>query len=118
MPTSGIRRDLMAKRTAPKAEMRKLAHERIEILWGQALSVATTRPELARRWMNIAKALGRRTRVKIPRHISRRLCKECGSVLIPGQTSRVRLRHNRSTHVSVTCLNCGAIRRFPVGQEP
>jgi ribonuclease P protein subunit RPR2 len=107
----------MARRASPKAEIRRLAQDRIEILWNQSLSVVKTKPELARRWMIIAKALGQRARVKIPRNIRRRICKGCGSVLIPGENCRVRLRHNRSTHVSVTCFNCGTIRRFPVEQE-
>ncbi|MHA1588206.1 MAG: ribonuclease P protein component 4 [Candidatus Thorarchaeota archaeon] len=100
------------KRRAPRAEARRLAQERIDILWEQASDVASQKPPLARQRMASARKIAQKARIKIPRHIGRQLCKKCGTVLVPGQNCRVRMRNNRSRHLTVTCLNCGAIRRF------
>ncbi len=102
----------MRRRRAARAEARKLAQERIDILWEQASDVASQKPPLARQRMTSARKIAQKARIKIPRHIGRQLCKKCGIVFVPGQNCRVRLRNNRSRHVTVTCLNCGAIRRF------
>jgi len=90
-----------------------LTQARVNILWEQAQKeVRSGRPEIARRHMLSARKIAQRTRTKIPRHVSRRMCKACGTILVPGDNCRVRVRHNRSRHMTVTCLSCGAIRRY------
>ncbi|CAF0712137.1 unnamed protein product [Brachionus calyciflorus] len=39
-------------------------------------------------------------------------CKKCEIMLIPGETSRTRIKSKRQKHVAVSCLNCGNIKRF------
>ena len=96
---------------------RKIARERVRRLWELAQKKAKTEPQLARHHMRVARKVSRRVREGLPRDIARRLCKKCGTVLIPGHNCRVRVRGNRETHVTVTCLECGAIRRFPVRRQ-
>ncbi|MHA2351958.1 MAG: ribonuclease P protein component 4 [Candidatus Thorarchaeota archaeon] len=103
----------MSRRRHPRAKARRLTQARVDILWEQAKrEIESGRPELARQRMLSARRIAQRTRTKIPRHISRRICKTCGTILVPGDTCRVRVRHNRSKHVVVTCLSCGAIKRY------
>lgn len=102
----------LSKRRVPKEKIQQLAHARIEILWEQALKKAGIRPELAREQMLSARKIAQRARIKTPRHINRRICKACGTILIPGNTCRVRVRHNRARHVVVTCSRCGHIKRY------
>ncbi len=45
-----------------------------------------------------------RFNIQRPYYLRRELCPECGSVLVPSVTSRVRLRRGR---VVTTCLSCG-----------
>jgi len=90
-----------------------LARERIQSLWEKAKRVAGEKPELAKRWMQQARDVAQRARIKLPRYMSRHLCKRCGAFLVPGKNCRVRMRQNRERHLTVTCLECGAIRRFP-----
>ncbi|MCK5150410.1 MAG: ribonuclease P [Candidatus Thorarchaeota archaeon] len=104
----------MARRRAPKKQVRKLAQGRIDRLWTQSRDEAATRPERARAWMSSAGQIAQKARMKLPNEISRQICKSCGIVFVPGRNCRMRVRNNRSKHVSVTCLNCGTIRRFPV----
>ncbi|MHA2425004.1 MAG: ribonuclease P protein component 4 [Candidatus Thorarchaeota archaeon] len=104
----------MARRRAPKKHVRKLARARIDRLWEQSRQDAKTRPERAQKTMVSARSIAQKARISLPRDVSRQICKSCGSVFVPGRNCRIRVRHNRSRHISVTCLKCGAIRRFPV----
>ena len=112
-PSSKIGRGLsLSKRRFAKERIKHLAQARIEILWQQALSNAESRPEIARFQMRSARKIAQRSRTKIPRQISRRICKQCGSILIPGKSCTVRIRHNRAKHVVVTCTECGTVKRY------
>jgi ribonuclease P protein subunit RPR2 len=103
----------MSRRKHPRIKAKRLTQSRVEILWKLAKKeVEKGRPELARRKMLSARRIAQRTRTKIPSYINRRICKVCGTILVPGDTCRVRIRHNRSKHVVVTCLECGAVRRY------
>ncbi|MBN2228094.1 MAG: ribonuclease P [Candidatus Thorarchaeota archaeon] len=104
----------MSKRRYAKEKMHRLAKARIEILWENALREVELHPNTAREQMLNARKIAQRARIKVPREISRRICRECGSILIPGDTCRIRIRHNRAKHVVVTCLKCGKIKRFYV----
>ncbi|MHA1906653.1 MAG: ribonuclease P protein component 4 [Candidatus Thorarchaeota archaeon] len=104
----------MARRRAPKKHVKRLARARIDRLWEQSRQDAATRPERAQKTMRSARNIAQKARMSLPRDISRQICKGCGTVFVPGRNCRMRVRHNRSRHISVTCLNCGAIRRFPV----
>ena len=103
----------MSRRKDPRTKARRLSQARVDILWDQAKREAEAgQPDLARQRVLSARKIAQRTRTKIPYHIRRRVCKSCGTILVPGETCRVRVRHNRSRHVTVTCFHCGAIRRY------
>lgn len=102
----------MSKRDYVKERQQRLAQARIQILWQMALQETKKRPEIARQQMLSARRIAQRTRTKLPQHMSQRICKKCGSILIPGDTCRVRLRNNRTKHIVVTCTHCGNIKRY------
>ena len=58
----------------------------------------------------LAREIGKRNRVRIPSDFRRRICKSCNSPLIPGRTATVRIEKGV---LSIKCLKCGRIRRFP-----
>ena len=102
----------LSKKIYAKERIKQLAQTRVKILWHQAILNAKSRPEVARLQMQSARKIAQRSRTKIPWYISRRLCKQCGAILIPGDTCKVRIRHNRSKHMVVTCTECGKARRY------
>jgi ribonuclease P protein subunit RPR2 len=104
----------LSRRRFAKERLGKLALARIEILWQQALGEAKEKPEIAKRMMLNARKIAQRARINMPRHMKRRICKNCGSALIPGSSCRVRVRHNRVKHVVVTCSYCGTAKRFNI----
>lgn len=95
---------------------RSIAAERIGILLDRAVKVWSENRELAKRYVALARRIGMRTGVRIPSTKKRFLCKRCGSPLIPGRNCRVRLRTKGWPILIVTCLSCGALKRFPASE--
>ncbi len=63
------------------------------------------------RYVELAMKIGMRYRVRIPKHLKMRICKNCRSYLVPGRNARVRLR--KGEYITTTCLSCGAEIRRP-----
>jgi len=95
-------------------EIRQIALERIAILFQQVDRVVEKNPDLAQSYVDLARKIAMRCRVKIPVAYKRRICKSCYRLLRPGVSSRVRIRQEREPHVAVTCLNCGRVMRYPM----
>ncbi|BAI60376.1 ribonuclease P protein component 4 [Methanocella paludicola SANAE] len=87
-----------------------MAEQRIKRLFELAEQAYPGRPDLADRYADIARRISMRHRVGIPRELKRRVCKGCGSFLVPGDNCRVRLDGN---NIVITCMKCGAIKRYP-----
>jgi len=62
------------------------------------------------RYVQLARKIGMRYRVRIPRHLKMRFCKNCHAFLIPGRNARVRLK---GENLTTTCLRCGKQTRRP-----
>ncbi|MFW9862296.1 MAG: ribonuclease P [Candidatus Thorarchaeota archaeon] len=104
----------MPRRRSKQSETKRLARARIKMLWEHASKIAKTDREGARRRMQVASRVAQRARIKVPKDIKRKICRQCGIVLIPGESCRVRMRNNRAKHLTVTCIACGNIARYYV----
>ena len=100
-----------------RAAVAAIAQERIEILIGHAKDMVQKDEKLSRRYVSLARKISERTKVRIPREMKMYLCKECGIVLVPGRNSRIRL-YARNSGLVITCLSCGAVKRYPVAPRP
>lgn len=101
-------------RKKQKALIKDLAIQRIERLFKLAGDAYSDHPERSDRYVLLARRIGMRYRVSLPRELKRRLCKSCHSYLVPGSNSRVRLR---GSYIVVTCLKCGNQMRYPYGKN-
>jgi ribonuclease P protein subunit RPR2 len=90
----------------------KIALERIESLFKQAEMVFQKNQQLAQRYIDLARKIAQRTRTHLPSHLRHKICRKCHSYLVPGSTSRYRIRQHRESHIAITCLNCGNIQRL------
>jgi len=104
-------------RKKEQREKRKIALERINILFTLAERVFPYDRELANRYVEIALAVQQKAKVRMPRKWKRRYCKRCHSFLVPGVNAQVRLRQKRMPHVVIKCLECGHIMRYPYLRE-
>ena len=94
-------------------ESRRIAAERIRILFTLAERFHITYPERAQRYSALARRIASRNRVHLPRELRRRVCPGCKAYMDPS-SSRTRIRQTREPHVAVTCLRCGHITRIPL----
>lgn len=94
---------------------KKVALERIERLFELALKCFEENPERADRYVEIARRISMKAKVRIPRVYKRYLlCKKCKRLIVPGYTCRIRIRSDGSTKIVITCLRCGTIKRIPL----
>ncbi|MCS7098049.1 MAG: hypothetical protein NZ922_03605 [Candidatus Methanomethyliaceae archaeon] len=89
-----------------------LAVQRIEQLFKLAIDNFKLNPHLSDRYVKMAIEISMRTRTKIPKKWKYFICRSCNSFLYPGIRARIRIKPRRSPHIVVTCLVCGAMRRY------
>lgn len=94
-----------------KPEIRRIARERIGILFCQADEAVRDNPVLADRYVELARRVAMKQRIRIDRELRRRFCHHCHRFLVPGLNMRVRVHRG---HVVVTCGYCHGRARYPV----
>jgi ribonuclease P protein subunit RPR2 len=89
---------------------RDMAYERILRLFELADMEFNLHPERSNRYVQLARLIGMRYRVRMPGELKHRVCRHCHSYLVQGTTARTRLQ---GTHIATTCLACGKQMRIP-----
>lgn len=90
---------------------KKIARERIGVLFVQAGLVHAAHPELSNRYVELARKIAMRQRIRIDREFRRRYCHHCYAYLVPGKNMRVRVHRG---NVVVTCKACKRTTRYRV----
>jgi len=98
----------------PGTDPRRIAQQRIEILFNKAKETYSADPAQSRRYVRLLRRIAQRTRTKLPTHVRRGICRGCGTVLIPGVNSHTRVRQRREPHTATTCHLCGRVHRIPL----
>ena len=96
------------------AETRRIALERIHILFKLARETIHKDKALAQRYVDIARRLAMAAKVRLPREYRRQVCRHCKSFILPGVNCRVRIQQRREPHIVITCLECGKHMRIPL----
>lgn len=103
----------MSRRRISSKRAAAIGLQRIERLMTLAAeAVKEGKPERARRYVDLARRIGMKTRTGIPKEF--RYCHECLMPQIAGISCTVRLNNGK---VSITCTECGAVRRLPYRKE-
>ncbi|RQW79262.1 MAG: ribonuclease P [Methanothrix sp.] len=97
------------RRRKDSHKARDLAMQRMDRLFSLAAEVHDSHPERSSRYVQIARQISTRTRVRMPCHLKRLSCKHCGGYL-SASSSRVRLCDGI---LITTCLGCGRQMRRP-----
>jgi len=97
-----------------RADVKKIAQERIDILLNEAVQGLQEGSEIAQRYVALARRIGMRYKVRIPSRWRLFICRGCHRLILPGINSRVRLQKRREHHLTITCLECGHIKRMPI----
>jgi ribonuclease P protein subunit RPR2 len=93
---------------------KQIARRRVQILFQQATQIYRQNPELAKNYLLSAKKIAMSSRMRLPVIYRRRICKNCNTLLVPGESSRVRTKPAREPHIVITCLKCGSQKRIPL----
>ena len=93
---------------------KKLALERIEILFKEAESNLKKHPERSHKYVKLARKIAMKFNLRIPSQLKRKFCKHCYSYLVPGKNCRVRTNKRR---VIYYCLICKNYNRIPFVKE-
>ncbi|HDH91385.1 MAG TPA: hypothetical protein ENF38_00360 [Candidatus Aenigmarchaeota archaeon] len=91
---------------------KRIAKERIKILFDLAEKEIDKNPERSRRYIELMRKIGKRYNVRLPKKIKRKFCKSCNTFLKPGKTARIRIDSKKKA-VIVKCLYCNKIYRYP-----
>lgn len=95
-------------------EQREIAAERINKLFKQAKEMFKESPELSDRYVELARSISMKYKVKIPSKFKRKFCKHCHIYLVPSKNCRVRLTKHKVVYY---CLNCKKYMRFPYSKK-
>lgn len=100
----------MKRKTIKKPiRQRKIALERIEVLFKEAKAMFKDDSKLSDRYVQLARKIAMKYKVKIPSEFKRRICKNCHKYLVPGKNCRVRTRKG---HIVYYCLKCKNFMRI------
>ena len=107
----GVRVYESMKERSRNPATKKIAQERIEVLFEQARLAFCAHPERSNRYVELARRIAMRQRIRIAKELRRQFCHHCYSFLVPGKNMRVRVHRG---NVVVTCHSCNKKTRFRV----
>ncbi|MCL2549865.1 MAG: ribonuclease P [Methanimicrococcus sp.] len=103
------------RRQKNKDLSKKVAEERILLLFERAEQSFKEHPKRTYRYVTLARLIGMHYRVRPAREQKRRLCRHCYHYLVPGNNCRIRLKGGA---VLTTCFACGKMSRYPYRKTP
>ncbi len=92
------------------AKQVKIAKERIKELFNQSELAFDEDPKLSNRYVELARKISMRLKIRIPKELKRRFCKHCYCYLVPGKNCRVRTHEGKVVYY---CQKCRKYMRFP-----
>ena len=91
------------KRSRSKPEwQKKLAKERIDILFDEAKKAVKEDPDLSKRYMKLVKKIGMRYNVRLGKR-KNGFCKKCYNYFYPGVTCRQIAKKGK---INIKCFSC------------
>ncbi|MBW2984882.1 ribonuclease P [Candidatus Woesearchaeota archaeon] len=95
-------------------KQKSIAGERIKILFEQAEAAFNKDPSLSDRYVELARKIAMKCKLRIPTELKRRFCRHCYCYLVPGKNCRVRTHEGKVVYY---CFNCKKHMRFPYTKE-
>jgi ribonuclease P protein subunit RPR2 len=89
--------------------IQKIALERIYRLFELAEKEFSKHPERSKRYVQLARAVGKRHNVSIPQELKKSYCKKCGAFLKKGKNSKM---EKQGELLVLKCGECGAERKI------
>ncbi len=93
---------------------KKIARERIEILFEEAGKAFPENKKRADRYVELARKIAMRYRVKIPKEFRKMFCENCYKYIKPGVNCTVEIDSDGKV-IRWECNECGHVKRYPYG---
>ncbi len=90
---------------------KSIAKKRVKNLIEKADEIFSKSPQLAHRYVTLARKLAMKTRIKIEPELQRKFCKHCYKYLRPGTNARKRIKDGI---IIYTCFHCKKYTRIPI----
>jgi ribonuclease P protein subunit RPR2 len=104
----------MKKYQDKSAKWRRIASERIMILFFEAKEMYSFDPKLSDRYVELARRIGMKYKVRLSSNLKRQFCSKCHSFMMPGKNCKIRAHEGKMVY---TCHVCKHISRFPYVAE-
>lgn len=95
----------------------RIATQRIKALFFSARENIKNNPDLAQRYVDIARKVAMAARVRLPKKFRRQVCRKCKSFILPGINCQIRIKPKRESHIVITCFKCGKHTRIPLKRK-
>lgn len=102
----------MRKITRKPPFQARIAIERIRILLDLAKKEFKNHPERSKKYVKLARKIGKRYNVRLTKEQKKSFCKKCNQLLIPGETSEI-ITDSGKKVINIKCLNCSYIYKYP-----
>ncbi|MFH1224405.1 MAG: ribonuclease P [Candidatus Diapherotrites archaeon] len=93
-----------------KGLVREITLERMRRLFELAEKEFEKHPERSKRYVHLARELGKRNRVPIPRELKKRFCRKCGAYWAGEAKMKTK---KAGTLEEFSCKECGCKRKYP-----
>ena len=93
---------------------REIAQNSINELFSEADKIFQDEPGLANRYVEIARKISMKFKVKLSSVQTKKFCKTCHNFLVPGKNCRVRLTNQKLVYY---CFSCKNHMRFPYSKK-
>jgi len=99
----------MKRKSSKPAGQQRIALERISILFNEAKKMFPREPKYAHRYVQLARKIALKYKVKFAPEQKKKFCKKCQHFLVQGKNVRVRTQEG---HLVYTCLDCENVMRY------
>ncbi len=93
------------------SDTKSIARERMEMLLELAKEKLKSDKKLSQRYVRLSRLIAMRYNVPLPQKWKPWLCKECGTLLVPGVNCKVRISRKGGTHRLIVCGECGTEKK-------
>jgi len=91
-------------------KFQEIALQRIRILFNEAKNAFGKDKKLSNRYVQLARRIAMKYKVKMPSELKKRFCSNCHHYLVPPINCRVRIRNRKLVYY---CADCRHFMRFP-----
>lgn len=102
------------RRYAKPTKEREIANTRVENLFSMAEEAFSISPSRSNRYVELARKIAMKFKLRIKPALKRRFCKHCYFYLVPSKNCRVRVSDGKVVYL---CLNCKKFMRFPYSKK-